>query len=255
MAATLRRRLTVAVQGAVSGALAVLWLPVAAAWMRFVLGWRIEDPSALRREYARLRREPGPLLVCANHLTLVDSFLVGWALGTPGYYARHWSALPWNVPERENFARSAAQRVLVWLARCIPVTRRGPREEVSRALERVATVLRRGDALLIFPEGGRSRSGRVDPHAAAWGVGRVVRAVPGCRVLCVYLRGEEQAGWSDFPRRGERFHARASTLEPKSEHGGVRGSMEVARQITRELGALEAAHLREHTEAPPRDRQ
>ena len=81
-------------------------------------------------------------------------------------------------------------------------------------------MLSRGDVGLIFPEGGRSRSGRVDADAATYGVGRVVKALPGCRVLCVYLRGEGQTTYTDAPARGERFRVRFASLEPKTEHGG-----------------------------------
>ena len=34
-------------------------------------------------------------------------------------------------------------------------------------------------------------------------MGRIVRAVPAARVLCVYLRGDAQQTWSDLPARGE----------------------------------------------------
>ena len=111
----------------------------------------------------------------------------------------------------------------------------------GRTLARVTWLLERGDVVLLFPEGGRSRSGRVELDSAAYGVGRVVKALPGCRVLCVYLRGEHQEGWSDLPRRGERFHARLAEIEPKSDRTGLRGSLEIARQIVARLSEMEAA--------------
>ena len=93
-------------------------------------------------------------------------------------------------------------------------------------LERLAYLLARGEVGLIFPEGGRSRSGRVDADAAAYGVGRLVKAVPGCRVLCVYLRGARQESWSDLPARGERFRVALAALEPKTDAAGLRGSLD-----------------------------
>jgi hypothetical protein len=106
--------------------------------------------------------------------------------------------------------------------------------------------MRGGDVALVFPEGGRSRSGRVDVDAAAYGVGRLAKAIPGCLVLCVYLRGVGQATWSDLPRRGERFHVELSVLEPKTDASGLRGSRDIARGILARLAEMESRCLDRH---------
>src|SRR5262249_49065389 len=121
--------------------------------------------------------------------------------------------------------------------------RGGDRREVGRVLARITWLLARGEAGLMFPEGGRSRSGRVDTQASTYGVGRVVRALPRLRVLCVYLRGDSQATWWDARVRGERFRVRVEEIEPKSDHGGLRGSLEVSRQILAKLGDMEREHF------------
>jgi 1-acyl-sn-glycerol-3-phosphate acyltransferase len=234
------------VQRAVGRALSPLWLPLCVAVMRFGFAWRIEGARETRRLYRRLRRESSaPLLVCANHLTLVDSFLVAWALGSPGSFLADWASLPWNTPDRENFASRLWQRALIYVMRCIPVRRGGSGREIARSLARVAHVLRRGEVALIFPEGGRSRSGRVDAGASTTGAGRVVKSVGDCRVLCVYLRGESQASWSARPRRGERFRVRAECFEPKTDRVGLRGSLDLTRQILARLARLESEHFGE----------
>jgi hypothetical protein len=66
-----------------------------------------------------------------------------------------------------------------------------------------------------------------------------VKGLPGCRVLCVYLRGEGQSGYTDAPARGERFRVRFASLEPKTEHAGMRGSLAITRQVLARLKALE----------------
>jgi len=235
-------------QRAVGWITAPLWIPLAAAAMRLVMGWRVADTAEPRALYARLRREaraPGgpPLLVCANHLTMVDSFVVASALGGSLFYLRDFDALPWNVPERANFTTTWWSRLGVYLMKCIPVSRGAARREVAQVLARVRTLLGEGQSVLLFPEGGRSRSGRVQVESAAWGVGRTVAEVPGCRVLCVYLRGDGQESWSDLPRRGETFRVRAELLEPKSDHGGLRASLDLARQVTAKLAELERGHF------------
>jgi hypothetical protein len=74
-------------------------------------------------------------------------------------------------------------------------------------------------------------------------VGRIVSSVPGCRVLCLYLRGDGQHGMTDAPARGEVFRGRTALLEPKSDQRGVRGSLDIARQIVSKLAELEKEHF------------
>ena len=180
-----------------------------------------------------------PMLVCANHLTLVDSFLVAWALGSGAYWLRHPDELPWNTPESTNFGKTPISRILIYVMKCISITRGGPREEIGLVLDRVKHLLLNGETALLFPEVGRSRSSRVHEDAAAWGVGRVVGGVPGCRVLCVYLRGRRQETWGDFPMKGDVLDVSLVCIEPKSDAKGVRRSRDLARQVTGQLVRME----------------
>jgi 1-acyl-sn-glycerol-3-phosphate acyltransferase len=239
-----RERAQLVIQREVGRMLAPLWVTLVVAVMRFGMGWRIDGLAEARRAYRKLwRGSRRGVLVCANHLTMVDSFVIAWALAPAWWYVLHYRSLQWNTPERENFARTRVMRAAIYVAKCIPVRRGGDRREVGRVLARIAWLLSRGEAGLMFPEGGRSRSGRVDAQASTYGVGRIARALPGLRVLCVYLRGDGQATWSDFPARGERFRVRVEELEPKSDHGGLRGSLEVSRQILAKLGDMEQEHF------------
>jgi hypothetical protein len=204
--------------------------------------YRIEDLRGVRREYRRLRAQtPGALLVCPNHLTLIDSALVAWALGSPSWWWRHFSELPWNVPEETLFASTRSRRVLAWLLKCVPIRRGGDRRRMAETLGRLLHLLRRGESVLIFPEGGRTRLGHVDVGARTYGVGRVLGAVPGCRVLCVHLRGLGQQEMADVPRRGERFRVRLALHEPSSQARGLRRSVDLTRQVLEQLAGLEAA--------------
>lgn len=221
-----------------------LWIPFAACALRFGMGYRIDDVTRVRRDFQELReRTPGPMLVCANHLTLIDSFLVGWALAGPFRHLARFDELPWNVPEAANFAFTWWARGLAYLGKCIPIVRGGPRVEVARVLERIGYLTRAGELALVFPEGGRSRSGRVEVDAAAWGVGRIIGAIPDCRVLCIYLRGREQQTWSATPKRGDRFHVELACIEPKSDHRGARRSRDFAQQVVAQLARMEVSHF------------
>ena len=110
-----------ALQREIGRVLSPLWTMPAAALMRFGLGYRIEGLSELRAQYRHIRRESSaPLLICANHLTLIDSFLVAWALAPPWRYATDFDALPWNTPERSNFARSPSMATASQWSVCQP---------------------------------------------------------------------------------------------------------------------------------------
>ncbi len=223
---------------------APLWIPLATPVLRFGLGYRIEGVAEARERFRRILAErSGPLLICANHLTLIDSFLIAWALAPSWRYALRFDLLPWNVPERTNFSSGFWSALLTYLAKGIPITRGGNRRDVAEVLGRVSHLLARGELALIFPEGTRSRIRRVDVESAAWGVGRVIGGLPGCHVLCVYLRGRAQESWGRIPARGDRFHVDLSCIEPKSDQRGMRRSRDLSRQVVTELARMERSFL------------
>ncbi len=233
-------RRTLLRQHAVSRLLSPLWVPIFTAVMRWGLRWRVENIDVVREEFARLRAESdAPLLICANHLTMYDSFAIEWALAGPRYYLRDFAALAWNTPEKANFASTWWKRVIAYLLKCVPVERGSDRKAVAQVLEKIRFLVARGETALIFPEGGRSRTGRVEVDSAAYGVGRLVSSLPGCRVLCVYLRGDQQETWSKSPVRGETFRVSLECLEPKTDARGLRGSLDLSRQIVTKLVEME----------------
>jgi 1-acyl-sn-glycerol-3-phosphate acyltransferase len=232
------------IQRTVSRALSPLWIPIFVTLMAFVFRWRVEGARELRRRYREVREQSSaPLLICANHLTMLDSFVIGWALGGSWFYLTHFSSLPWNTPERVHFASTWWKRALTYVLKCVPVTRGADRKQVALVLEKVQHLLSIGEVVMVFPEGQRSRTARVELESAAYGVGRIVSAVPGCRVLCVYLRGESQHEMTDAPARGEVFRGRMALIEPKSDASGLRGSLDISRQIVGKLIELERSHF------------
>jgi hypothetical protein len=237
-----RRSLTI--QRWVGRLTAPLWVPVCVAIMHLGLRWRFRGAGEARREYRRLRSESdAPILICANHLTMLDSFAIAFGLGTAWTYVVDYGALPWNTPEREHFASTWWKRALVYVMKCVPVDRGGDRRAVGKTLNRVLYVMSTGEAALVFPEGGRSRTSRVDTEAVTYGVGRLVKNLPGCRVLCVYLRGDGQDVWTDAPARGETFDIRVRSFEPKSDHGGMRASIDISSQILNQLAEMEQEYF------------
>jgi hypothetical protein len=234
-----------AVQRAVGRLAAPAWVPLVVLLMRLGLRWRIRGTEPVRAAYARLLEEKRPLLVAANHLTMVDSALIGWGLASAAGHLRRYRGLPWNVPEQSRVESAWLWRALAYLMKCLPVPRGGDRQEVARVLERLGHLLRSGDTVLMFPEGGRSRSGSIDAEAIAHGVGRLIKEVEGCRVLCVYLRGDAQRTWSNLPAAGDTFTIATRLVEPRTDLRGLRASRDLARQVLDQLADMERAYRAE----------
>lgn len=240
-----KERFALWLQREVSRITSWFWIPASAFTMRFLLGYRIRNASRLRKRFRTMVRESeGPVLICANHLTMVDSALVAWALGGTWWSVFNFRWVPWNLPEVTNFADSALAQVAIWLTKCIPIRRGGRREEVSNVLRRVEHLLSHGETALIFAEGGRSRTGRVEPDQVAHGMGRIASSVAGCRALCVYLRGDRQQSWSMLPVVGDSFYVDIDIFEPSSsERSGIRRSRDFARQIGERLARMEEKYF------------
>jgi len=239
-----RERFALWMQRAVSRITSLFWIPASAFTMRFLLGYRIRDASCLRKRFRSMIRETdGPVLICANHLTMVDSALVAWALGGTWWSVFNFRWVPWNLPEVTNFASGGLAQLATWLTKCIPIRRGGRREEVSGALRRVQHLLSQGETALIFAEGGRSRTGRVEPDSVAHGMGRIAASVAGCKALCVYLRGDRQQSWSMLPVVGDSFYVDIDMFEPTSDSSGIRRSRDFARQIGERLARMEEKYF------------
>jgi hypothetical protein len=206
-----------------------------------LMGYRIRDLKAVRAACRReFERHKGPWLICANHLTMVDSPLLIYAMLSLESHLRVYRRIPWNLPERTNFSNPFLV-LLCYLSKCIPVQRGGPRAEMKQTLAKCAYLLSRKQQLLIFPEGGRSRTGRVDRENFSYGVGRFLdNDQEDLRVMCLYLRGDSQASYSTIPAFGERFTVLVDVFTPeKSALTGLRAQRDYAGQIIGCLAEME----------------
>jgi 1-acyl-sn-glycerol-3-phosphate acyltransferase len=133
------------------------------------------------RGLSRIPRQ-GPVILASNHLSFIDSVVI-----------------PLTVPRRVRFLakaeyfeghglRGAANRVFFRLVDAVPVRRDGQRESMA-ALEAALDVLRAGYAFGIYPEGTRSRDGRL--YRGRTGVGWLALA-SGAPVVPVALTGTDR---------------------------------------------------------------
>lgn len=208
-------------------------------------GCRIHDVKRIRETVKGMyRKHPGPWVICANHLTLIDSVIIACALAPFYRYMVHYNRLPWNMPEKTNFNTNFLLTLTTFVFKCIPVIREGDRNALAQSLAKCEFVLEKRESLLIFPEGTRSRSGRIDPENVSYGVGRMCLKIQDCQVLCVYLRGEKQKGYSAFPSRNQRFYADVRHFIPDHQGQGLRAQRDCARQIIGILADMEKGYDR-----------
>jgi len=237
--ASTRDRVGLRVQEAVSQALVPLTYYGLVAWMRWH-GYRLHDLAAARAAFeAQAGREPGPLLLFANHLTLIDSLFIQWAMAPAWRLLFQPRVFTWNLPDRQNISRRWWIRLLCYVGKCVPVVRKATPEETRRTLDKVAFLLSRGQTVLVFPEGGRSRVGRVDTENFSYGVGRMLQDTPAARVLCIFVRGRGQKAYSDYPRDGETLVVRFRRMAPATAFAGMRGARDLATQIVGQLREME----------------
>lgn len=146
--------------------------PTAPGWLRraarpVVLSWldlTVEDGDRVP--------DDGPVILASNHHSHADVLALGAGIDRPLTFlgSAHLAALP------------AVGRMLPSLG-FVPIER-GSAD--AGALERCLAILAAGGALVVFPEGGRSRDGRV--YRPRSGVARLAAAA-GCRTVPIGVRG------------------------------------------------------------------
>lgn len=211
--------------------------------IRYKYKFSIKSLDSIRQQFKELVKSKKPVLVCCNHLTLVDSVIIIWALASLKDYLLNYRLFCWNVPEIKNFCKKPTWRLFTYLGKCIPIDRDGTREHQDNVLEKVSSLIRIGDLCMVFPEGTRSRYGRVIPEDVTYGVGKIVRNVPGCQVLCMYLRGDRQETYSDFPKKGEDFYLKMEMITPTTKSNGLRAIRDYSVQIISKIKELEEEYF------------
>jgi len=213
-----------------------------------LMGYRVKDVRKIRQEcFRHFRDHEGPWIICANHLTMIDSIILSYALYSLPRHLLQYRQLPWNLPERNNFQRNILLAITCYLSKCIPINRGGNREEMKKTLGKCNALLEWNQPILIFPEGGRSRTGRVNTEGYSYGVGRFVKDFEDCKILCIYLRGDGQHTYGFIPGFGERFTVSMEVLQPElTEGNGLRAQRFYAEQIIKQLAQMEEGYFTTH---------
>ena len=202
--------------------------------------YRVRELKETRKVVQDLfEKHRGSWMICPNHLTMIDSVVLAYAMAPLYRYMLNYRVLPWNLPESANFQSNIFLAVICYLAKCIPISRGGDRRKMKSTMDKCTYLLENRENLLIFPEGGRSRTGRVDTENFSYGVGRLIANATDCRVMCVYLRGDGQKTYSSIPEFGEHFTIKIETFSPDMENRRLKAQRSCARQIVERLSQME----------------
>ncbi len=129
--------------------------------------------------------DTGPVIIASNHISNWDPVILGLACRREVYF----------LAKQGLFRNRLFAHVLRQL-NVIPLNRDG---SDSRALRRAIEVLKDGGALALFPEGTRSKTGKLG--RAKSGTGYVAYA-SGATVIPALISGSDRM-WRSFVNRGE----------------------------------------------------
>lgn len=165
----------------------------------------------------------GPAILAPTHFSAMDH----WFLGLPLRRRVQFMA-------KSQLFRGPFLEFVLSHGGAFPV-RRGKRDE--EAIRTALAILERGGLIVIYPEGGRSRTGQVGPSARP-GIGRLALE-SGAPVVPVAIRGSERARnwrWLQFPAITVRY-GEPHRYERESSPGRQR-QQQIADQIFQRLRDL-----------------
>lgn len=211
--------------------------------MRILRNNRIEGVTEARRIYREALANGRPTLICANHLTMADSAYLHWAFAPLWEYLFHFQRFSWNVAALEHFARNFFLKTIVFLGKTVPIDRGGDEVHRRAVLNKLRWLVQSGEVCTLFPEGARSRTGRIDPATVTYGVGQILKDLERPQVLCAYLRGSRQEHESGVPAWGDTLQLKVEILEPTTTEQGLRATRDLSRQVISKLKAMEDEYL------------
>lgn len=219
--------------------------------MKYFRGYEIENLKGIRRQFREIweekQRAKKPLIICANHLTFIDSALIIWALASNWFYLFNYKAFTWNLPAGDFFKKKLHYHLTLYLTKCIFLDRKGTPAHKNAVLNLCRYLLEKGHIVLIFPEGQRSRTGIFDNERLRFGVGKIITSLENAQVLCIYLRSDKQETFSNYPPKNSRFFMKMDLIEPKisEEISKKRASLEVVKEIGTAIKEMENEYFNE----------
>jgi 1-acyl-sn-glycerol-3-phosphate acyltransferase len=151
--------------------------------MRFVVWILINLLYRIRVEDLDKIPDEGPCLIAANHVSFVDALIIGGTVRRPVRFVMYYKIF--RIP------------VLSWIFRtagAIPIA--GAKEDpelMQQAFDRIEAYLKAGEVVGIFPEGGLTPDGTIQPFRP--GIEKILARTP-VPVVPVALRNLWRSMWS-----------------------------------------------------------
>lgn len=213
--------------------------------MKYFRGYKIENMREIRQQFRQIweekQRNHSPLIICANHLTFIDSALIIWALASNFWYLFNYKAFTWNLPAGDFFKQKLHYHLTLYLTKCIFLDRKGTPAHKNAVLNLCRYLLEKGNIVLIFPEGQRSRTGVFENERLRFGVGKIITSLENAQVLCLYLRGDKQESFSNYPPKNSHFKLKMKLITPtvSGEISKKSASIEVIKEIGATIKEME----------------
>jgi len=237
----LKDRVQLQVQKWVSLLVFPLLFSILIFWLKFIKKYRIQNLKAIRQQFKQIKQSsPNGLLICPNHLTFLDSMILMWAFSTPWSYLMNFRTLCWNLPKASHVKASKLYRAICFLGKCILIEADTKASKLT--MDKASYLLNKGHYVMVFPEGTRSKTGKINTENFIYGVGKLHIDSGLKQLLCVYLRGKSQTTASKMPKNSEQFTINMQLLEASSEQTGRRAMRAVATQMIDTLVEMESQY-------------
>ena len=208
--------------------------------------YKIEDRDMLRAQFQTILKDRSPLIICSNHLTFIDSAIIIWALSSNSNYFFNFRSFTWNLPAGDFFKKKFRYRFVAYFSKCIFIHRDGTKEHKNSILGLCHYLLEKGEIITLFPEGRRSRTGSFEKDKLTLGAARLISNLSNCRVLTMYVRGNNQKTYSNYPPKGARFKILMEVINPPpapAERGKKDYQIQLMKQIGQSIDGLEKSWL------------
>jgi len=221
----------------------MLWV-----WVFYAKKYKINNLKNTRNKFKSIKQQiDGPLIICPNHLTYIDSILLLFAFGSLWDYICNFHTVAWNFPTTKHTKNNLLYKFICYFGKCIFLDFETSTEQPKQAMQKAKYLLLRGDYILLFPEGHRGWNGVVDTKDFAYGAGKLINEVPNVKVLCVYLRGASQKTYSNFPKDKDHFYCKLNLIDPKiTNTTNLRAAREISRNIVNTLALMEQEYFLHH---------
>ncbi|MGJ8664703.1 MAG: 1-acyl-sn-glycerol-3-phosphate acyltransferase, partial [Marinicella sp.] len=163
------------------------------------------------------------------------------ALSTPLSYMSHFKSMCWNLPKASHVKESRLYRAICYLGKCILIEQDTKASKLT--MDKASYLLNNGHYVMVFPEGTRSNTGRINTENYIYGVGKLHIDSGIKQLLSIYLRGDSQASASKMPKSGEKFTLKLELSEASSEQKGRRAMRDVAAIMIDQLVTLESQYF------------